>query len=636
MIRQLIAVILCCLSAGWAQETSIAPIKPHAPIIVRPYLPTEVPPVRLANSSRLRELIRGGILYLTVQDAIALTLENNIDIEIARYNPLIAAWNLERAQAGGALPGVPSSASQAGSVASGQGVQGSQAAAGVTISGTGINGGGTVNATVTQVGPVTQVLDPVIQEASTFSHVTTPYPNSVQSIVPVLVSGRRAHSFTLQQGFLSGGNVSVNYTDHYLNENAPSDLLNPSVSQTLSISAQHNLLRGFGVAVNARNITIAKLNLATSDVAFKQQVINTVADALNAYYGLVASYDDERAKKTAVDVAQTFLNDTKEQERVGALSQLDVTTAEAQLASAQQDLIVSETSLRQQEIQLKNMISRNGLADPLIAETRIVPVDRIVVPQNENLPPVSDLLQKAIANRTDVALQKASFQSSQISALGTKNGLLPVLQVFGAASAAGLAGTGHTVASINSTGQLIEQHPDAYFIGGTGTALGQIFRRNFPSQRAGSFFVTNIHNWQAQADYGIDQLQLRQTELLTQKEISQSQVDVMNAVVALQQARARYEAAVRNRILDAQLLDAEQRKYKLGASTPYNVVQQQRDLTVAQANETAALVSYSNARVLLAQMLGTTLEEYGISISEARTGHVARQSTPPTPPPNQP
>jgi len=636
MIRRVFAAALLVANLGFAQQASIVPIQPAVPILVRPYTAPEVPPVRLANSNRFQQLIRGGILYLTAQDAIALALENNIDIENARYNPIIDAWNVERAQAGGALPGVPSGASQAGSVASGQGVAGSQAAAGVSISGTGTNGGGTVNATVTQVGPVTQVLDPIVQETSTFTHKSTPYPNTLLSGVSVLVSGTRVHSFTVQQGFITGGNVSVNYTDHYLNENAPSDLLNPEVSTSVTISVAHNLLRGLGIAVNARTITVAKMNLAESDVVFKQQVINTVADVLNVYYGLSADYDDLQAKRSALEVAQTFFNDTKAQERIGSLSPLDVTTAESQVATAAQDVVVSETSLRQQEVQLKSLISRTGLADPLVRETRIIPVEHIVIPEKDDLPPIADLLRKAVGNRTDVALQKNSVQTSEVSALGTKNGLLPVLQAFAGQTNAGLAGAPHNVFFTAPNGQTFEESPDPYFYGGTGNALGQIFRNNFPTVHAGAYFVANVHNWQAQADYGIDQLSLRQSQLLTQKTISQAQVDVMNAVIALQQARARYNAAVHNRILDAQLLDAEQRKYKLGASTPYNVVQQQRDLSIAQAQETAARATYSNAKILLAQMLGTTLEDYGISIVEAKTGRVNRVSTPPAPPMQQP
>ena len=200
---------LCSFSLVPAQQAPIEPVRPVAPVVWRPYLAVNVPPVRLANSPRLRELVRAGKLYLTAQDAIALALENNIDVEVARYNPLVAAWQVERAQAGGALPGVPSSASQAGAVASGQGVSGSQAAAGVSGGPSTASTAGSGNASIAQIGPVTQTLDPTFQETSTFSHKSAPQPNTIQSGIFNLVDNTRVYSGSLQEGFLSGGSATV-------------------------------------------------------------------------------------------------------------------------------------------------------------------------------------------------------------------------------------------------------------------------------------------------------------------------------------------------------------------------------------------------------------------------------------------
>jgi outer membrane protein TolC len=634
-VRKGVAAGLCAacpVSFGWAQQASIAPVRPSAPVLWRPYLATDVPPTRLANSPRLRELIRAGTLYLTAQDAIALALENNIDIEVSRYHPFATAWRLERAQAGGALPGVPSGASQAGTVASGQGVVGSQTAAGVTAGPARATGAGAGNATISQVGPVTQTLDPAVQQTTTFSHTSTPQQNVVQSGTPVLISNTRAYTASIQEGFLSGGGVSLNFSEHYLNENAPTDVLNPSVAPNLSVSFQHNLLRGFGVAVNSRTITVARINMNTSELNFKTQVIGTVTNVLNLYYGLVADYDDVRAKKSAVEAAKSLYDDNQKQERVGTLTPLDVTTAGAQVASAERDLVISETTLEQQELQLKNLLSRTGVADPLLTNTRIVPLDRIVMPAKDDLPPVPELIKTALANRSDLAAAKANVRTAEVSAMGTHNGVLPSLQVFGIESAAGLSGRPRTV--ISRTGEV--ETPDPYFAGGIGNALGQVFRRNFPSNRLGTFFQAPIHNRQAQADFGIDQLQLRQTELTTQKQFNQLGVDVMNSVIALRQARVKYDAALHNRILEQQLVDAEQKKYALGASTPYNIIQQQRDLAAGQAAEISALASYSSAKIALDQTLGTTLETNHISIGEAQAGRVSRPSSLPATLPKQP
>jgi outer membrane protein len=620
--KRCLAAWLCgvyFVSVLHAQDSSIDPVPPQKRAILRPYFAPDAPPARLNNSSRLGDLIRAGTLYLTAQDAIALALEDNIDLESARYNPLIAAWNLERSQAGGALPGVPNAAGQAGSVASGQGVAGSQAAAGVGAGGAGGAGGSGGNATISQIGPIAQTFDPSIQESQVFSHTTTPEPNATQSITSVLVDATHVYNASLQEGFITGGSVTLSYSDHYLKENAATDIFNPTSAPSLGISLQQSLLRGFGIGVNQRTINVNKINLQTSDLSFKSQVIGTVASVLIQYYGLAADYEDLRAKQGALDTAQRFFENTRRQEELGALSQLDVTTAQSQVASSQNDVVVSETALRQDELQLKNVLSRTGAMDPALATARIVTLDRIDVPDTDNLPPLEDLVQQALANRADLALQKANITTAEISALGTKNGVLPSLTAFGGETQAGLAGKA-------------PGNPNLPLVGGFGTALAQVLARHYPTERIGVFFQAPLNNRQAEADYGIDQLQLRQTQLSAQKSINQVVVDVSNNVIALRQARARHDAAAKNRELQQKLLDAEQRKFLLGASTPYNITQQQRDLATAAATEVSALASYVAARMSLDQTLGITLEANHVSIDEARTGKVARASTLPATP----
>ncbi len=630
--RKSIAVALCLASLTWAQDAqNIAPIRPQAPVIFRPYLPVTVPPVRLANSPRLQELVRAGTLYLTAQDAIALALENNIDIEVGRYNPFISEWQLERAQAGGALPGVPSGASQAGSVASGQGVTGSQAAAGVTAPGASSTTGRTSNATISQIGPVTQNLDPIVQENTTFSHTSAPQPDPIQSEVANLISTTHVYTGSYQQGLLSGGIASVSYSEHYLNENAPTDVLNPTVAPTASVLIQHNFLRGFGVAANARTITVSRMNLNTTDLNFRTQVIGIVSQVLNLYYSLAGDYEDLRAKQSAAETAQTFLRDVNRQVEIGSSSPTDVITAQTQVATTTQAVVDSETSLRQQELSLKNLISRTGAADPVLANVRIVPIDPIEIPPADDLPPVSEMVKQALASRADLASELAGEKASEVNSLGTRNGILPTLQGIAGDTQAGLAGTPRTV----TVDGFIEQ-ADPRFKGGIGNALEQVFRRDFPTDFAAVLYQEPIRNRQAQADYAIDLLTLRQTQLGNRKDLNQVEVDVRNSVVTLQQARARFDAALKNRVLQQQLFEAEQKRFQLGASTPYDVAVQQRDLISAQSSGVAALVAYSTARVALDQTLGATLERNHISIGEVKAGRISRPSSLPASAPGLP
>jgi outer membrane protein len=402
----------CRVGAAHAQPSAIAPQKPAAPGILRPYMATVVPPIRPSNSPRLADLVRAGTLYLTVQDTIALVLENNIDLEIARYNPILAQWRVTRAEAGGALPGVPNNAAQAGAVAVGQGVTGSQQAAGVRIISTGSASGSGTNASISQIGPVAQTLDPTVQEASTFSHTTTPEPNIVQSVTPILVTDTRAHSATYQEGFLSGGSATLSYTENYLRENSPTDLLNPSSAPNLSVAFQHNLLRGFGAAVNGRGIAGAKIGVNISDLTFKTQVSGIGTQALAYYYNLAAALDDVKAKQSAAEIARTLLADVQGRIRLGSVAPPEAIAAESLVVTSAQALVDSQTSLRQQEVRLKNLLSRTGTADPALAGAHILPVDPIAIPPRDDLPPLADMLQQALANRSDLAATRESNRAS--------------------------------------------------------------------------------------------------------------------------------------------------------------------------------------------------------------------------------
>ena len=661
-LRDTLATTLCftccaaLLPAQVSQQEQAAPVRPTSPIIFRSYRAPFIPALQLSNSFRLAGLIRGGKLYLTVQDAIALAIENNIDIQVSRYTPILDEWNLERAEAGGALPGVPTGSSQASSVAKGQGVLGTQAAAGVSTGGNSNNQTGTANATVTQIGPVVQTFDPVFQDSAFVSHFSRPQANLRQSIVPNLVQDTRNYTSSIQGGYALGGQASLSYNESYVKENAPTDVLNPTYAPTLQATISQNFLQGFGVALNTRTININKQNLQTDDLNFKSQVIAVVVNVLDLYYGLVADMDDLRAKQSALAVAQQFYDNNKRQVEIGTLALLDITTAEAQVASSQQDLVTSQTTLDQAQVSLKNVLSRTGTADPLLTNTDVIPLDRINVPEEESFPPLKELVAKALNNRVDIAAEKMHLKVDELTSLGTQNGVLPTLRGQVNATNAGLAGTtqyvpqgspqqvaaqasqqyppGFTACPAPNLGRICEI-PDKFLVGGFGNAVGQVFRRNYPTEGTSAILSATLRNRQAQADYAIDKLSMRQDQLKLQKDINQIAVDVSSQVVLLQQSRVRYLAAVKNRGLEQQLLDAEKKKFALGSSTPYNVVTQQRDLATAQSSETAALVTYSNARIAFGQTLGTTLDDTHVSLDDAKAGKIARQSQlPATTPPN--
>ena len=257
-LRQVLALLQT--ATALAQSTAGLVERPQGNLVTRAYRAATIAPTQLQNNGRLKGLIRAGKLYLTIQDAIAVALENNLDLEIARYGPIAAEWQYLRSKAGGPLRGVTAGNSLVNQSTSGQGVAGSQTSAGLGGNNGSGGGGGGGGAIVSQIGPVTANLDPVLQNATAFSHTTTPQANTLQSQTNALVSTRGISNSFVQQGLLSGGYVQVSANQSYLRENAPTNILNPSVAPVVQIYIRHNFLQGFGKDVNSRFIRVADRN----------------------------------------------------------------------------------------------------------------------------------------------------------------------------------------------------------------------------------------------------------------------------------------------------------------------------------------------------------------------------------------
>jgi outer membrane protein TolC len=443
----------------------------------------------------------------------------------------------------------------------------------------------------------------------------------VQSQTNALIDVNHRFNTFVQEGLLSGGIVQVTANESYLKENAPTNYLNPSVAPVVQIFARHNFLQGFGTGVNSRFIRVAEKQIGGSREAFRSQLLNLVANVLNLYWDLVSDNDDLKVRQSAVEAAQKFLQDTQNQIELGATARVELYRAQAEVSTRRQELDISQAIVRQQEILLKNMLSRNGLEDPLLDAAEIVPLDRIQVPQQDDLPGLRDLVARALAKRPDVELAKIGDETAQISALGTANGVLPFLQGIASTTDHGLAGTPVRLPDGTTA--------DPYYVGGLGNALGQVFRRNFYDRRGQVTFQGRIGNHQAQADYGIEQLQLRQGDLIERRNMNDIVVAISNQMIALRQARARYSQAVDTRTLQEQLLEKEQQLFSFGSATINDVVASRSTLLAAQLTEVAALAAYMHARVGLDQTLGETLEANHVSVEEALNGRVSRESKPP-------
>jgi len=604
-------LLTCFLAAAvcLAQDQPFAVEKSNLPVPLRSYAPPSVPVSRPGNSQRLHNLLRAGKLYLTVQDALALAIENNLNLEVDRYGPLLAQSALERVKAGGPLRGVPSASAQVASVDNGLGVNGSQQSAGLLSGGGGSSGGSTGGAVIQQVGAITPNLDPVLQNTTTFGHLTYPQPNTIASQTPSIVQSVHTYNTLLQEGLLTGGYVQYRDYEQYLNENVPTDTLEPAVAPYMSLAMRHNLLQGFGVKLNNRFIRIAQINAVASREAFRSQLLDLTASVLNLYWDLVSANDELKIRQGALQASQKFLQDTQTEIAAGAMPQVQLPRAKAEAAGNLQEVVVAQYNVRRRESLLKDTFTR--LADPEIEAAEIVTLDSIQVPDTDDFPPLRELVATAMKKRPDVAVSNFRDQTSEMSLVGTENPLLPTLQVQLQTYNRGAAGSP-------------QYQPNPYFIGGYGTALGQVFRRDFPSEQSALSLAIPLRNRQAQGDYGIDQLQFRQSQVGSQRGTNQIVVDISNQLSALRQSRAKYSAAKQTRILQEELLAAERKKFSYGISTFNDIIVDQRALVAAQIAEMNASVTYARARVSLDQVLGETLEKNNISIDEGLTGKISR------------
>jgi outer membrane protein len=599
-----LAILVLCGGPARAEE-NVRIEAAHGKLgwVTRPYQSRYVPPVNLANTSRLDSLIRAGNLYLTAQDVVALALENNIDIEIQRYGPLLAREILRRAQAGGLLrtvglglsPG-PTSVNLQGVSVNSNGLS-STAGAGVSSSG-GI---------VTQLGPQPPSLDPAFSVFAQWQHVTSPQSNTFLIGTNEEVETLHTYQFQYSQNWLTGTSAQVTWASQYTKINSELFSLNPFQNGYLDLQVTQNLLYGFGSAVNGRNIRIQKNNMKVTDLQFKQQVSTTISSVLNLYWDLVAYNQELQSRNEEVRVAQQLLDNNREQVRLGTLAEIEVTRAQSQLYAAKQDLLIAQTNLIQQEAILKNALSRSGIASPDLENIHIVPLDHMTAPPSENVPSIEQAVTTALQKRPELEQARLNIASKKIGLVGIRNELRPTLQAFAELTNNGLTGNA-TVPEVT------------YFAGGYSNLIAQVFRRNFPNYSAGFSLNIPLRNRAAQSDYVTSVIDIRQSELDLQKQLNQVRLDVQNAIVGLQQARARLDASAQARILSQATSDGDQKKFQLGASTSYQVVQDQRDLSSAQSSEMEALANYSHARINYDQAIGDTLEANQITIEEARAG----------------
>jgi outer membrane protein len=381
-----------------------------------------VPPSSFTNSSRADALIRANQLYLSLPDAIAIALENNLDLELQRYATRIADTDLLRAKGGGQLRGVTLSVSELPqsvvtpgepliTSAAGGAVLSSNIIANVAdvypVTGAttnlSVNGSTSTIAVPFAAGPPIPTYDPALTGQLNWEHQTTPQNNIAATGAGSLVTRNLMGNLGLTAGFSPGTQIGLSWDDSSQHANAPNYLFNPSSQSNLGLTVTQPLLRGFGVRLNRRFIRVAGIDQKISGLVFREQAIATVSGVIRLYYDLVSLNEDLAVKRQTLETAQRLYEDNQSQVQAGTLAPIEQTRAQAQVAASRQDLITSEGFVLQQELLLKTVLTRRGTADPVLRAARIVPTSSIAIPAADEDRPIDDLLQEALANRPEIA-----------------------------------------------------------------------------------------------------------------------------------------------------------------------------------------------------------------------------------------
>jgi outer membrane protein len=634
--------------ACWAQEPPAAPTpqntpetRPvpilnysqpasHFPNPIGPYRPRHLAPPNLANTARIDSLMRDGKLYLSLNDAIALALENNLDIAIARYTLNIADTDILRAKAGATILGTPVGLvlNTPGGGVGGIGAQSGAATGGTSLGAGGLGAGtnGLVSSTL-GFGPNITSFDPVLTgtlQEDRF-HIL---PSSTFS--PASPQNTTTGNFSYQQGFAWGTNLLVGFNNTRTTlGDAPFTPLSPQLNSSFRFQMTQHLLQGFGFAPNTRFIRIAKNNRELSDVAFRLQVIDSLDQIQNIYWDLVFAYENVRVQNESLTFAQKTLSDTKKQVEIGSLAPIEVVRAQSTVAQDQQLVTKAQTDLQLQQLLMKNALSRT-LKDPGLATAEVIPVSTMDVPAQEPVVPTEDLINEALRHRAELVESRIDLNSRDLSNKAVRSSLLPTLDLFAYYGGSGLGG------SQNPTNLCANQNPQQFLCAGApgsipvaspvsyGSTLNQLINSTAPDKGIGVTLNIPLRNRAAQAVQIRSELEYRQAQMRLQQIENQVTVEVRNAQYAVQQNRASVDSAKAALEFAHQSLDAEQKKYQFGTSTTTLVLQNQSQLATAESTLVNAMVAYEKARVELDRATGQLLDHYGISIDDAARGQVTR------------
>lgn len=604
------------------------------PRILQPYQAQEVAQPDLGNSPRIDALMRDGKIYLSIDDAVALTLENNLDLDIARYNLNIADTDYLRAKSGANILGVNAGIVQntpgggvgglGGTVGSGTG--------GTTVAASGIGTGtnGLVSSTL-GIGSTITSFDPVITSTLQLDKNDSE-STSVLSPIPIVGQNTYTANFAYTQGFQWGTALSVGFNNTHLTTTSPTSLLTPELGSNFQFKITQNLLQGFGSLPNLRFVRIAKNNREISDVAFRLQVITTVDQIENMYWDLVYAYENVRVQHEALTYAQKALDDSKQQAQVGTAPPIQVVSAQSTVSTDEQNLILAENNLQLQQLLMKNALSRS-IEDPVLAEADVIPTSTMQLPEQEPVTPTQDLINQALDHRAELVESRIDLNSRDLSSKAVRNALLPTLDAFAYYGGSGVGGNVNPAVLPPTCNPAISNcfsgpsAPPPFANGGPvsyGGTLNQLVNSTAPDKGVGLTLNIPLRNREAQANQVRAELEYRQAQVRLHQLENQVRIEVRNAQFDVRQNRASVQAAQYAVDFARQTLDADQQKLKVGLTTTTAILQDASVLTTSESNLVSAKAAYEKSCIELDRATGLLLDHSNIDVAEATRGQVTR------------
>lgn len=594
-----------------AQQEPFHVSLPHSHMPFSPYMPSNAPALNLNNSPRLQTLIRDGKLYISLNDAIALAIENNLDLAYFRYNFPIAQTDYARTRAGGTAQGVNTGIVQ-GSTQGGFGS--SNTGSGGATSGSAAAGAGGIVTSTLGAGTAVSSFDPYLNFRGFVDHNKSQEGNPFQVGVPLFEQNTIEALANYSQAFPMGTGVNVNYEGQRFANNSPYQAINPELYSNFQVVITQQLLAGFGLSTNERFMHIAKKNMQITDLAFRAQVIATITQVENIYWDLVNAYEDEQVKERSLSFAQQTLDVDQKQLSLNAIPAIQVTKDQSDVATTEGDLTVSRANLRLNELLIKNAITKSD--DPLIDEMPVVPLDRVGPPNPNASKSIDDLISEAEKNRPDVTQDEIAMQVAKMSLSSIKSELLPTLNVYGLYGGAGTAGPQNPHCTLGPS-ECTTDLPTGF-----GSMFQNTFNYSSPDYQIGMNLSINLRNRVAKADQFRAVLEYRQRQITFEEQKKSIRFDVRNSQFALQQAIAKVDAAQKARDLAQHTFDITKEEQKLGAKSSYDTLVAQHDLAIAESALVASKTAYEKAKVDIDRATGETLQRMGVSIEDAKSGVV--------------